>query len=253
MNVLCTDLDNTIIYSYKHDIGDAKRNVEIYQEREISFITNKTFELLKEVNEKYMIIPTTTRTIEQYNRINLGIGDFKYALVCNGGILLKDGVIDEAWYKESKRLVQSSDTEIQKAIAYLENDSRRKFELRYIEELFVFTKCNEPETVVEELTEYLNSPLVNIFHNGEKVYVVPVSLSKGEAIKRLRSYLHINKIFAAGDSEFDISMVEEADAGFVPFGFKQQFYIKSDIFEMDKEKIFSESLLEACLAHDFRE
>ena len=38
-----TDLDNTLIYSYKHDIGPQKRNVELYQGREISYITEETY------------------------------------------------------------------------------------------------------------------------------------------------------------------------------------------------------------------
>ena len=42
MKLLCTDLDNTLIYSYKHELGNEKRNVELYQGREISFITEKT-------------------------------------------------------------------------------------------------------------------------------------------------------------------------------------------------------------------
>ena len=40
MRIFFTDLDNTLIYSYKRDIGDAKRCVEVYQGREISFMTN---------------------------------------------------------------------------------------------------------------------------------------------------------------------------------------------------------------------
>ena len=43
-----TDLDNTLIYSYKHDIGPQKRNVELYQGREISYITEETYHLLPE-------------------------------------------------------------------------------------------------------------------------------------------------------------------------------------------------------------
>ena len=39
MRILFTDLDNTLIYSYKHAIGSAKRCAEIYQGREISFLT----------------------------------------------------------------------------------------------------------------------------------------------------------------------------------------------------------------------
>lgn len=249
MKILCTDLDNTIIYSYKHDIGNEKMNVELYKEREISFITKQTFELLKKVKEEFLVIPTSTRTIEQYERIDLKIGTFKYALVCNGSVLLVDGKKDKDWYEESLRLAKPSNLEVKKALEYLENDKRRIFELRHIEDLFVFTKCDEAETVVNELRKYLDKSLVNVFNNKEKVYVLPTSLSKGKAIERLRKYLKAEFIIAAGDSEFDISMVEAADVGLVPYGFKSEFNIKSDIYEMGKEELFSEQLLSKCLQY----
>ena len=249
MKILCTDLDNTIIYSYKHDIGNEKMNVELYKEREISFITKQTFELLKKVKEEFLIIPTSTRTIEQYERIDLKIGTFKYALVCNGSVLLVDGKKDKDWYEESLRLAKPSNLEVKKALEYLENDKRRTFELRYIEDLFVFTKCYKSETVVNELRKHLDKSLVNVFNNKEKVYVLPTLLSKGKAIERLKKYLKVEFIIAAGDSEFDISMVEAADVGLVPYGFKSEFNIKSDICEMGKEGLFSEQLLRKCLQY----
>ncbi len=249
MKILCTDLDNTIIYSYKHDIGNEKMNVELYKEREISFISNHTFELLKKVKEEFLVIPTSTRTIEQYERINLKIGTFKYALVCNGSVLLVDGKKDKDWYEESLRLAKPSNLEVKKALEYLENDKRRTFELRYIEDLFVFTKCYKSETVVNELRKHLDKSLVNVFNNKEKVYVLPTLLSKGKAIERLKKYLKAEFIIAAGDSEFDISMVEAADVGLVPYGFKSKFNIKSDICEMGKEGLFSEQLLRKCLQY----
>ena len=43
-----TDLDNTLIYSYKHDIGTDKECVEIYNDREISFSTKNTLKLIKD-------------------------------------------------------------------------------------------------------------------------------------------------------------------------------------------------------------
>lgn len=249
MKILCTDLDNTIIYSYKHDIGNEKMNVELYKEREISFITKQTFELLKKVKEEFLVIPTSTRTIEQYERINLKIGTFKYALVCNGSVLLVDGKKDKDWYEDSLRLAKPSNLEVKKALEYLENDKRRTFELRYIEDLFVFTKCDKSETVVNELRKHLDKSLVNVFNNKEKVYVLPTLLSKGKAIERLKKYLKVEFIIAAGDSEFDISMVEAADVGLVPYGFKSEFNIKSDICEMGKEGLFSEQLLRKCLQY----
>ena len=78
-----------------------------------------------------------------------------------------------------------------------------KFELRFLDELFIFTKCEKPEEVVEDLQAKLTTKLVDVFHNGEKVYVVPVNLSKGMAVRRLRKRLQPAYIIAAGDSEFD--------------------------------------------------
>lgn len=150
MKLLCTDLDNTLIYSYKHELGNEKRNVELYQGREISFITEKTYELLKKVNQQYQIVPVTTRTVEQYQRIHLGIHPFQYALTCNGGILLVDGKREDTWYLESRKMTEPAVPAMKKAMEYLEKDARRKFELRYIEELFVFTKCKEVEKVIQD-------------------------------------------------------------------------------------------------------
>ena len=41
------------------------------------------------------------------------------------------------------------------------------------------------------------------------------------AVRRLRKRLQPAYIIAAGDSEFDVSMVEESDLGLVPAGFKK--------------------------------
>ena len=247
MNILCTDLDNTIIYSYKHNIGKEKINVEIYQGREISFITKKTYNLLERLKKEYVIVPTTTRTIEQYKRIDLGIGEFTYALVCNGGVLLINGERDNEWYEASLQLVNESNSELEKAMSLLTGDARRKFELRFIEKLFVFTKCNDPYEVVQNLKTQLETELVDVFNNGEKVYVVPKKLSKGIAINRLREKLHPEYIIAAGDSEFDVSMVEEADYGIVPHGFTYMYNCKKNLLEMEEDTIFSEALSEKVL------
>lgn len=247
MKILCTDLDNTLIYSYKYDIGDEKRNVEIYQGKEISFISELTYKLLEKVKKELLIIPTSTRTEEQYKRINLGIGNFKYALVCNGGLLLVDGQRDTEWYKKSLRLIKPSELELKKALMILQNEPGRKFELRFIENLFIFTKCIKPEKVVGKLKSQLDQKRVSVFSNGEKVYVVPAQLSKGNAIRRLREYLNPECIIAAGDSEFDISMVESADIGLVPYQFKEKYNVNANVYEMKRDRLFSDEWLEKCL------
>lgn len=245
--IFFTDLDNTIIYSYKHDIGPYKRNVEWYQGREISFITEETYKLLKEVKEKILIVPVSTRTTEQYKRIDLGVGELAYALVCNGGILLKNGSRVEEWYEDSLYHIKESNDEMSKGLRLLETDRRRRFELRFIDDLFVFTKCDDPGHVVEDLKEKLDESLVDVFNNGVKIYVVPKNLNKGQAVRRFLEYVKEKYAIAAGDSAFDISMLREADKGLAPAGFAQAFQIDFAAEEMPGDKIFSDALLKKCL------
>lgn len=247
MVILHIDLDNTLIYSYKHDIGNTKINVEIYQGRKISFLTEKTFNNLKKIKEKVLIVPTSTRSIEQYNRINLRIGNIPYALVCNGGVLLADGEKDSSWYQISLNLIRESLPALNTARCFLEKDARRKFELRFIEELFLFTKCDEPESVVRELKEIIDTDMADVFHNKEKVYVIPRKLSKGNAVERFREYMGADMIIAAGDSIFDISMLRTADIGIAPNGFRREYSIDFQIEEMPGNGIFSDEMTDKVL------
>lgn len=223
--------------------------METYQGREISFITEKTHQLLQEVKKEILVVPTSTRSVEQYQRIDLGVGAFPYALVCNGGILLADGKRDNSWYQESLALAEKSQVELEKALHILGKDARRKFELRFIERLFVFTKCSQPKQAAADLREILDAKLVDVFCNGEKVYVVPRDLNKGKAVSRFREYIHADYVVAAGDSEFDIPMLREADAGLAPHGFRDGFGIGFSVHEMDGQEVFAEFLLEECLKH----
>ncbi|MEZ3422314.1 MAG: HAD hydrolase family protein [Lachnospiraceae bacterium] len=247
MYIFNSDLDNTLVYSYKHNIGSDKINVEIYNDREISYITKRTSMLLNSVTKIINFVPTTTRTVEQYKRINLGIPKPKYALVCNGGILLEDGEENPEWYIDSVNMVKDSEDEIKRGIELLEYDTRRNFELRFIRGLFVFTKCEEPETVVIDLRNLLDNSKVDIFNNGTKVYILPKRLNKGVAITRLKKKLGADKVIAAGDSLFDIPMIEMADYAIVPYGLKNQLSLSGNIFIVNEKEMFSEKVLDKVL------
>ncbi|MBQ3968924.1 MAG: HAD hydrolase family protein [Clostridia bacterium] len=247
MVIFHTDLDNTIIYSYKHDIGENKICSEIYQGREISFITKKTAELLKKVNEKVLLVPTTTRTLEQYNRIDLGFGVPKYALVCNGGVLLKNGIEDENWYKTSFEMVSDCQNQLDLAEKILEKDENRDFEIRNIRKLFVFTKSSEPILSVENLKKNLDADMVDVFNNGVKVYVVPKKLSKGVAVERFRNMLSPEIVAAAGDSEFDISMLNAADTAIAPKELYEMGVLGDKAVCFEDDGVFSDFVLEKVL------
>ena len=116
MILFFADMDNTLIYSHKRDIGSDKIGVEFYPEKNqmISYMTKTSWKLLQKVAHKLLFIPTTTRTIEQYQRINLGFVPL-YALVCNGGILLENGQENMRWYADSRELAAPAKKEIERA------------------------------------------------------------------------------------------------------------------------------------------
>lgn len=218
MIVFHSDLDNTLIYSYKHDIGAEKICVEYYNGKALSFMRPEWVDALKRIQEQVLFVPTTTRTVEQYRRISMGIHTPEYALVCNGGILLKDGERDHSWYEESLRLVSDTAAEMEHAMQMLAADEALSMEVRFIEKLFLFTKSSEPDRSIARLRAALGKSRVNVFSNGNKVYVVPEKLSKGHGVMRLRAMLGAELVLAAGDSEFDKPMLFAADLGMCPEG-----------------------------------
>ena len=244
MIIFHADLDNTLIYSYKHDIGADKVCVEVYQGRNISFMTKKSVELLKVIHDKILVVPTTTRTIEQYRRIDMGITTPHYALVCNGGVLLVDGEEDLEWFEASERLVASSVPELKKAEQLLLLDGNINFEIRNIKGLFLFTKSKAPEQTIAGLKKVLDLSLVDVFVNGAKVYVVPITLSKGIAIQRFREKMKPDYVIAAGDSDFDVPMLNEADISLAPMELREQITNENEgLFCERRQQLFSEAVL----------
>lgn len=239
-----SDLDNTLIFSYKHDIGEEKRCVEIYQGREVSYITERTYGLLKYAASRLLFVPVTTRTEEQYRRIDLGVGIPPYALVCNGGVLLINGQEDAGWYRESVEMTADCRDELGKAAEILERDENRSLEVRNIRNLFLFTKSRCPEKSVDRLKEELDMNRMDVFRNGVKVYALPKSLNKGAALGRLRKRIELEQAIAAGDSEFDLPMLTGADVGIAPRILGKRYKLGGEIRLMEPDRVFSERLLE---------
>lgn len=249
MAIFFTDLDNTLIYSHRHEIGTDKMCVELYQGREVSFLTGKTWELLNRVIRQALLVPVTTRTQEQYDRIDLKIGVPRYALVCNGGVLLEEGEEDVGWYQESLDAIADCREQLAQAQRLMEQDEYRSFEVRNIRELFLFSKSKAPGASAAYLRKRLDMEHVEVFQNGAKVYVVPRNLNKGRAVRLLWQRMQESgekpgKILAAGDSEFDISMLECADIPFAPRALFQSYKLPQHTVTGVEGQIFSEFVLE---------
>lgn len=247
MKVFATDLDNTMIYSYKRDIGENTVLVETKDGKELSFMTEKSYQFLNMIKEKLNVIPVTTRSLEQYNRLIFSKKNMtEYALVSNGGILLKNNKIDKEWYSESLKIAEVSKNEMEKGTELLKKDRDIYFEIRKIDGLFIFTKSKNISATMENLKNNLCLELIDIHNHGEKIYIFPKGLNKGEALKRLKKFLKIKKLICSGDSEMDIPMLKVADISIFPEELNK-FFSAGDLnifYKISKDKIFSDEVLE---------
>lgn len=244
MKLFLSDLDNTLIYSYKYkSAGDVC--IEYNKGKEQGFMTPYSFRLFDKIVNRVCFIPVTTRSIEQYNRINWP-RDYKpkYEVVANGGILFKDSVLCDWWYQIAKdefNIYQKKLLQIQQNLI----SSGVCVRCRLVNQLYLYAHCKE-DFGIEELIKYnwVDTDL-NIVVSGKKIYFFPPHLNKGNALIKLKEKLNPETIIAAGDSIIDIPMLELADIALVPNEFiAMKIGTNTNIIICPKNKNFSDFVIE---------
>ncbi len=239
MNRLQLPLLRNINWNKKASLNDIC--VEVKDSKKLSFMTPKAFELLQKIVNLCLFIPVTTRSIEQYRRISILQGKKpEYALVSNGAVLLVNGEIDSKWQKATDEILKDCKLDIVKYIEILKNDPNTNFDVRHVDDAFLFTKssCFQKTLSLLEKTVDLNKFVVcNII---DKIYVIPRDLNKGFALWRFIKDYCDDYLITAGDSLLDLPMLEIADKAFVPSDYA--FY--NEKFSYSTDENFSEYLLE---------
>lgn len=248
MLLFASDIDNTLIYSHKKENIGSKIPCELYNGENISFITEYTKENLEIVHNNALFVPVTTRSIEQYNRIKFGDFIPNYALTSNGGNLLIKGKVDNSWYSQTVALCQHAFDSLTKGEEFLEKDSNRTLEVKRVDGLFTYTKSAAPQETVSKLQKLLHNEPVNVHYYGNKVYILPDNLNKGSALKRfINEYLdNIDKIITAGDSVFDIPLLNAGDLAVFPSNL--EFSPSNNYLKINNNN-FSDELLKEVIKH----
>lgn len=206
--VIICDLDNTIIFSHRHDIGD-KIPVEKLNGKNQSYMTIAGYVSLQ-MKKRDEFIPLTTRRFDQYKRLSF----FKdgriphYAMIDNGGVLLIDGNEDISWKTESLDLISK------------DNKSIRRIQKKYSAITLTMVQDGmvlyiKSDSLANEIEYDALSYGLLYFRHRNKNYVCSSALEKGKAIGRFKKRFHPNHIVVAGDSEIDLSMIQEADEAYM--------------------------------------
>lgn len=257
MVLLGTDLDRTIIFSEKFIEQNNDKNwkdnhicLELYNGNPLSYVSKETFDylykLLENPYDKNTFIPVTTRSIEQFKRINL-ISNFPYAITNNGGIILKYGKPIKEWtdfINSQRKRLQVSYKEIFKL--YAKNPKIYEKEGKFVDELFLFIKIKDlTEKEIQDFLNDLEIKLQNTGWNftlqGRKLYIIPNYIRKDRALlylakNHLKDYSNI--IITAGDGKLDLDLIEFGDINFIPI--KSEVY---NILENDNLLKFNELII----------
>lgn len=230
--VAVCDLDRTLIYSGTAlglTCSDAEAPrlicVEVYGGQPLSHLTERAALRVERLTRAGLLVPSTTRTVEQYARVHLPGPPPPYALCANGGRLLRDGIEDEEFTASvTTRLAQ-----LGAPLPELSHELRRMSQasgadpfvhaVRDASGLFCYAvvdRARLPPGWLQELTGFAEARSWGVSVQGRKVYCVPRALTKAAAAQQVAARLGASTLLAAGDSVLDAELLEVADAGIRP-------------------------------------
>ncbi|WP_201713068.1 HAD family hydrolase [Rossellomorea arthrocnemi] len=226
MNAFASDLDRTLIFSprmleaYGSDANEEC--IELLDGKPISYISLKTKEVLKQIHENMFFIPVTTRTIEQYKRIQLFQEDIvpEYAITSNGGTILKRGTVLKEWTRLVQGLLRNSTPleDVMKKVAALD-DTKWIKKIKPGDSVFFYiilhTDRFSPDVFMElrMLSDHLGW---QVSLQGRKLYFIPKILTKWTALHYLGDELGLKNICTAGDSILDLELITNGTLGMAP-------------------------------------
>ncbi|MGW5308665.1 HAD family hydrolase [Nocardia thailandica] len=229
--VVATDLDRTMIYSRNAMRADGPLEtvcVEHYEGEPLSYMTTGAVRRMTELAGLAALVPTTTRTIEQFRRIRLPGAPWRYAITSNGGNILVDGEPDTVWRKGVDDGVRAGGATLARVGAELRDriDDSWVSKYREADELFCYLVVR-PEAVppgfLAAWDAWCRPRGWSASQQGRKIYTMPDAVCKSLAVAEVRRRLcdageiaATAKVFAAGDGALDAPMLRAADAAVRP-------------------------------------
>jgi hydroxymethylpyrimidine pyrophosphatase-like HAD family hydrolase len=226
--MVACDLDRTLIYSANAmDLQCADSSApslmvaEVYEGAPLSFMTRTAWNVLERLVNDAVFVPVTTRTMQQFRRVNIPGRDKGYAVTTNGAVLLHDGVPDPAWTKIIQDSVKANCAPLQEVHNHLLGPAKPPAILRsrVAEDTFVYSIVNRDELsadYLEDLSEWCQERGWTTSLQGRKLYCVPSPVTKEAAVAEIRRRQPVDMLVVAGDSKLDAGILQLADCAIRP-------------------------------------
>jgi hydroxymethylpyrimidine pyrophosphatase-like HAD family hydrolase len=225
--VIAIDLDRTLIYStaalgltMPDALAPPLMVAEVYQGRPLSFMTDRAARELRALAQAAVVVPTTTRSRVQFERVRLPGVRSVYAVTSNGAKLLINGVPDQDWAVNVRSALAGS-APLETVKHYLDRHAVGPWVLkrRSAEHVFcylVVDRAEVPGGFLQDLAGWAAQQGWRTSVQGRKVYCVPDRLTKSAAVAEIVRRVGTGGYLAAGDSLLDAELLDEASAGVRP-------------------------------------
>lgn len=215
--ILATDLDNTMIFSHRHVSGKENQLccVEYYNGKPVTYMTQTAIEMLNLLLSKIFVIPVTTRSMSQFERIEI-FSSTEYSIVDNGGTILHSGTVQPDWENYINKILKKYDLE--RTLEIFKNLPGLISTPRIVDQKFLFAKSDDVALCKAYLKCKLDTKIWQVSFQGKKVYAIPMEITKGNALRFICENLIPNNqpIVSAGDSNLDMSMLDYSNYSIIP-------------------------------------
>ena len=212
--LFASDLDNTLLFSHRHrQPGD--RCVERLDEAEQGFFTQETLDLLPQAARRVHLLPVTTRSMEQYLRIQWPEGAVPRGpspptgpSCC--GRRVGPGLV---------RAVPGDDPGVSGGAPRILRFLSARPEpstVRMVEGMYVYAACPDPAAAERCGADWDPGSPIRAVVSGRKAYFFPPGVDKGTALRRAVERFRPERVIAAGDSVIDVPMLRRADLALLP-------------------------------------
>ena len=195
--IVATDLDRTLIYSMAAIAATMAPEeipplvcVEILDGREQSFMTERAARWLRRCRSQAVLVPTTTRTLAQFARVQLPGGHTPYAVTSNGGHLLVDGRSDDGWRRGVDRRIADDGPGLAEVVDRLDRmaDGAWVLNRKTADNLFCYLVVDLltlPAGFLAEWTAWCSDRGWVVSMQGRKIYALPRGLTKQAALREV--------------------------------------------------------------------
>ena len=225
--VVATDLDRTLIYSMA--AIEATTNgtvpqlecVELLDGKPLSYMTTEAARLLGMIRSNAILVPTTTRTVVQFERVTLPGGSTPYAITSNGGHIVVDGVVDAGWQRAVEQRIAGDGAGLAEIVSGLEELAAGDWVLnrKTADNLFcylVVDLARIPDDFLSRWTAWCADRGWVVSMQGRKIYALPRGLTKEAALAEVMQRTGAAHLLAAGDGALDAGFLALADAAIRP-------------------------------------